>query len=95
MKKISLNKLLQLKNINIIDVRNNTDFNKFNIYGSINIPYLDIYNNYKLYLDKSKTYYIICESGYTSKKIVKFLFKQNYNVIHVKKGIEKLIKSNL
>lgn len=90
MKKISINKLLKLKNINIIDIRDEDEYNIFNINNSINIPNIILYNNYISLLDKSKTYYIVCDKGVRSKKMVKFLNKKKYNVVYVKGGIHKL-----
>lgn len=94
MKKISLKKLLKLKNINLIDVRNQKDFLNYNINFSINIPFIELYNNYHNYLNINEKYYIICEGGYQSKKICKHLIKKGYNVIHVKRGIKNLYKLN-
>lgn len=90
MKNISFQKLLSISNAYIIDVRENDEYLKYNIYGSINIPYIQLYKDYKSYLDKSRIYYIICETGYRSKQICKFLRNKKYNVIYVRGGIEKL-----
>lgn len=92
MKKISLKKLLKLNNINIIDIRNKNEYLKFNIYNSKNIPFLDLFKNYDTLLNINEVYYIICETGYNSKKLCKYLNKHKYNVIHVKKGINKLYR---
>lgn len=90
MKNISLQKLLSISNAYIIDVRDNDEYLKYNICGSINIPYIQLYKDYESYLDKSQIYYIICETGYRSKQICKFLRSKRYNVIYVRGGIEKL-----
>ena len=85
---IKLKKLLNMSNIKIIDVRNNNEFSKFHLINSVNIPYIDLYHNYQLYLNKIDKYYIICETGYRSKKIAKYLRKKKYHVIYVKKGFK-------
>lgn len=90
MKNIKLNKLLKLNNINIIDIRDHNEYKKNKLENSINIPYTELYNNYKLYLTKDKIYYIICETGYRSKLISKYLRSLNYNTIYVKKGMKSL-----
>ncbi len=38
------------------------------------------------YLDKDKEYYLMCQSGMRSKKTVKNLNKQGYNMINLKGG---------
>lgn len=95
MKKISLKKLLKLQNPMIYDIRSSENFKKFNIRNSINIPYFELRVHYKKILNKNEIYYIICDEGYMSKKLVKFLTKEKYKVIHVKRGIKNLNKFNL
>lgn len=90
MKNISLKKLLLISNAYIIDVRENDEYLKCNIYGSINIPYMQLYKEYESLLDYSNVYYIICETGFRSKQICKFLRNKNFNVIYVRGGIKKL-----
>lgn len=85
---IKFKKLLNMKDINIIDVRNNDEFSKLHLSNSVNIPYIELYNNYHLYLNKINKYYIICETGYRSKKIAKYLRKKKYHVIYVKNGFK-------
>lgn len=89
MKNISLKKLLSISNAYIIDVRENDEYLKYNIYNSVNIPYLQLYKEYETILDKSNLYYIICETGFRSKQICKFLRNKKYNVIYVRGGIKK------
>lgn len=90
MKKISLRKLLELENINIIDIRDIDEFNIKHISNSINIPSFKLYQTYTLLLNKYETYYIICEKGIRSKQMVKFLKRKKYNVVYIKNGISKL-----
>lgn len=90
MNKISIKKLLLLKNINIIDIRSSKDYNEFHIKNSINIEFSDLYFNFKTILSQNQIYYIICNSGYKSKRIVKLLNKNNYKSINVKGGYRKL-----
>ena len=92
-KKISLNKLLKLKNINIIDIRDNNEYDEFRISNSINIPYSELLNNHIYYINKKDKYYIVCETGYTSKQLIKKLSKYNYHFVYVKKGIKKIMNA--
>lgn len=90
MKNISLKNLFKLDSPIIIDVRDIEEFNKFNLYNSINIPYLELYNNFNNLLDKKKTYFILCETGYRSKRISKLLNRNHYKAIYIKRGIKQL-----
>ena len=73
-------------NINLIDIRDNFSFNNGHIPGAINIPknMLILFPNRYLSLDK--TYYIYCQSGNTSKRIVNDLNSFGYNTINVDGG---------
>jgi rhodanese-related sulfurtransferase len=87
MKKITLKKLLQLNNPIIYDIRNKEEYNKYHIKNSINISFDIIYISYSTILNTFDTYYIVCEEGYRSKKLVKHLSKKGYNIIYVKHGL--------
>ena len=94
MNKITIKKLLTLENINLIDIRNHQEFNNFHLNCAVNIEFLTLYNNFNNLLNKQDTYYIICESGYRSKKLIKKLSKYGYKLILVKKGYNKLNQYN-
>ncbi len=64
----------------IIDVNNKNDYNMYHIEGSINIPYDNLINNYRYYLNKNETYYIYCKSGKLSKRAVAVLSSLGYSV---------------
>lgn len=95
MKKISLKRLLKLKNIIIYDIRDIDEYLKYNIDNSINISFSILYKEYTKYFNKDNVYYILCEKGYRSKQLAKKLHKLGYKVIYVKGGIHKLYKFNL
>lgn len=64
----------------IIDIQDKYE-HQLNPYpGSINIPYDDLMNNYRNYLNKSDMYYIYCKSGKLSKRVVAVLSYLGYNV---------------
>ena len=69
----------------IIDVSERSIYNNYHIPGSINIPYNELMNNYKSYLNKNRHYYLTCKSGKLSKRAVLVLSSLGYNV-HVLKN---------
>ena len=62
----------------IIDVSDRYSYNLSHINGSINIPYDELINNYRLYLNKNETYYFTCKSGKLSKRAVSILSSIGY-----------------
>lgn len=73
-------------NINIIDIRENYLYNLSNIPTSKNIPSNYLLLNPNKYLDKNKTYYIYCSSGYTSALVCNKLSSNGYKVINILGG---------
>lgn len=69
----------------LIDIEDQYTYSKSHHPDSINIPYQKLAYNYKSLLDKNKTYYIICNGGFKSKKIVNILEFYGYNVTQVYK----------
>ena len=43
------------------------------------------------YLKKDKTYYIYCQTGYTSMDVVNILNKKGYNTINLEGGYNKYL----
>lgn len=75
---------------NIIDIRSNFEFNKYNIPGSINIPRNELLRNPERYINKFDTYYFMCSKGHTSLSVSKILNALGYNTYSITGGIEKL-----
>ena len=74
------------KNLGIlIDIEDQYTYSKKHHPDSINIPYQKLVYNYKTLLEKNKPYYIICNGGVKSKKIVNILEFYGYNVTQVYK----------
>ncbi len=94
MKKISLKKLLNLNNPIIYDIRDTDEFKSYHINTSINIAFNQLINNHQKYFNYNNTYFIVCELGYRSKKLIKQLKKYNYNIVYVKRGLKYLSKFN-
>ncbi|MBR1414126.1 MAG: rhodanese-like domain-containing protein [Bacilli bacterium] len=67
----------------LIDIRNPLTYKEKHIDGSTNIPYDKLLLHYKEYLDKNKSYYIMCSSGIKSKKAVRILEYYGYDVTQV------------
>ena len=66
----------------LIDVRDPLKYAKKHDPRSTNIYVDKILLNYKM-LDKNKTYYIICENGILSKRVVNYLNYLGYKAIQV------------
>ncbi len=86
---IDVNKLFNLiGRVNIIDIRSREKYNTSHIETSINIPFDVLMSNPDKYLEKGKTYYIYCQRGITSQKIMPILNLKGYKVINILGGYE-------
>ena len=47
---ITINKLKELNNVHIIDIRDNYSYTMSHLDNAINIPYYSLINNYSMYL---------------------------------------------
>ncbi len=86
MNEISINNLLRMNNINIIDIRDNYSYNEGHIKNAKNIPYYSLISNYSIYLNKNETYYLYCNYGKQSMEISNRLNMFGYNTYYVKEG---------
>ena len=68
----------------LIDVRNPLDYQNYHDPRSINIYADKLILNHRKYLDKNHVYYIICEKGVLSSKVVRTLSYFGYNLVQVK-----------
>ncbi len=80
------------KNVILLDVRSNQEYNEGNIAGSINIPVYDIEKQYKSKLqDKETTIIVYCSSGTRSKRAIQILKRLGYkNLYNIEGGIDNL-----
>lgn len=69
----------------IIDVSDKYTYNNQHLNGSINIPYDDLINNYRRYLNKTESYYLYCKSGKLSKRATIILSSLGSKVYHLEK----------
>jgi len=88
---ININELLNLKEINIIDIRSTEKYNQNHIPNSINIPQEKIITQPNKYLEKEKRYYIYCQKGMSSYSVCKILTKLGYKVTNINGGYESYI----
>ncbi len=88
---ISIDDLLKLNNINIIDIRSEQSYNNNHINGAKNIPYEKLIINPSKYLNKQEKYYLYCQKGIISIKISRLLRSMGYNTINIIGGYEAWI----
>lgn len=74
-----------MKDKKIIDVQDRSEYEISHIPGSINIPYDELINNYRVYLNKYDTYYLYCKSGKLSKRASIVLNFLGYNTFVLEK----------
>lgn len=67
----------------LIDVQHPEDYKNNPTLGSINIYANKLLTNYKKYLDINKKYYIVCNKGHLSKRVVATLEFYGYDVTQV------------
>lgn len=93
-KAINVNDLDDFGKINLIDIREPYEFKGGSLKGAKNIPMYTLLNNPNKYLNKGKTYYIICQSGSRSRMTCKALTQQGFDVINVSGGIGSYVGTN-
>lgn len=76
--------------INLIDVRTPAEFAVQHVDGSKNIPLAGLIHNHANFLEKGKTYYIMCHSGGRSSVCISQLEGHGYDLIQVEGGISAL-----
>ncbi len=79
-----------LDNLNIIDVRDHYLYERGHLKGSKNIPLRVLRTMSERYLSIDKTYYLICETGFTSKRLSNILNTKGYHTYSIKYGYEKI-----
>lgn len=81
---------MNMKPFNILDVRKNSEYQSEHIVDADNMP-LDFINDSMAKIDKNKTYYVHCASGYRSMIFASILRARGYdNLIEVKSGFKGL-----
>lgn len=90
---ISVNNLIGMKNINIIDIRDRNEYVSGHIPTAINIDEYDLLFNTKNYLDKTKKYYIYCDYGSRSSQLARKLNFMGYDVVNIAGGYHNYLLS--
>ena len=81
--------------IEILDVRKTSEYNSEHLIGAISAP-LDSINDSMTLIDKNKTYYVHCLSGYRSMVFISVLQARGYrNLIDISGGFNALKQSQL
>jgi rhodanese-related sulfurtransferase len=76
-------RLKQLQGAEIVDVRNNREFEENHLGGSINVPEYKIDKNFeKIIKDKNKVIVLYCTSGNRSENAYKKLKKLGYTQVY-------------
>ena len=81
-----------LKKINLIDVREVYEYKNGHVHTAKNIPMGTLLTEPEKYLDKSKEYHIICQSGSRSGRTCSLLSSQGYKVVNISGGTGSYIK---
>ena len=89
---ITVHKLNELKeedkNIQIIDIRDDTERNHASVKGTIHIKLTEIADRYTE-LDKNKNIFVMCHTGTRSQAVVKWLKSKGYEYgVNVLGGID-------
>ncbi len=74
------NRIKNKRGVKIIDIQDKYEYQIYHLPGSINIPYNELLNNYRTYLNKYDIYYVYCKSGKLSKRISTILSYLGYNI---------------
>ena len=76
----------------IIDIRDENEFNQNHLDNSINISLYKMISEPEKYLEKNKSYLLICKYGIQSKIIMNMLNRMGYHVYSLKDGFNGLIR---
>lgn len=77
---------LKEEQLNLVDVRAAAAYREGHLSGAINLP-LEELPARLTELDKTKTYYLICQRGIKSAEAVDFLTAKGYDAINVQGGM--------
>ena len=84
---LELAEILKTKELPIIDIRPQVEFNSGHIPKSINVPLGELLAYPERYLYRNKRYYIICDEGKKSIGLCFELGNKGYHVVNVQVGI--------
>ena len=84
--KVTINKLKELNNIHIIDIRDNYSYTMSHLNNAINIPYYSLINNYSMYLNKNEAYCFYCDFSHQSQSLSNMLNALGYKTYYLIEG---------
>ncbi len=93
-KSISFSELEKISDSNseIIDIRDHYSYQLGSYPRAIHIPSNFLYAMPEKYLERKKRYYLFCEYGSKSKKMVQYLSRIGYDVYNVEGGYQSYKK---
>jgi rhodanese-related sulfurtransferase len=97
-KEVSAEEFAQLyrkENIHVLDVRRASEYNAQHVQGVENFP-LDFINRNMSQVNRDKTYYVHCKSGYRSVIAASILRARGFeNLVNIRTGFERIIETNV
>lgn len=78
--------LIKESTINLIDIREIDEHSAGHAKESINIPQGKLYSNPSHYINKTESYFLICQSGRRSNMLTTHLTQLGYDVTDVLEG---------
>lgn len=78
-----LNNKNKYNTINILDIRDEYSYSKGHIINAKNIPMKYLMKEPEKYLNLKETYYIYCQSGTNSRKVVHILNSRGYHTYDI------------
>jgi hydroxyacylglutathione hydrolase len=86
---------LYKNNINILDVRRESEFASQHVVGAVNFP-LDFINRNMSLLDRNKKYFLHCMGGYRSMSAISILKARGFEkLVNVEGGFNQLMNSDI
>lgn len=83
----------KIKNITLIDIREPYEYKGGHVPTAKNIPMATLLDKPEEYIDKSKEYHIICQSGGRSSRTCEALSSKGFKVVNVSGGTGSYIKA--
>ena len=79
-----------LDNPNIIDIREHYLYERGHLKGSKNISLRVLRTMPEKYLSIDETYYLICDNGFTSRRLSSILNDKGYHTYSIKNGYDRI-----
>ncbi len=92
---IDIKELDSISDIDVIDIREQAEYEQGHIEGSRNIPIRKLLLEPMRYLNQSGKSFIICQNGENSTRVVQILNKEGFDVGSVSQGMDAYGKENL